>query len=183
MKIKIDDIPEGGLQISATAASAPWLRDIVFDVFGPDHVKDNDMARADLQLFKKNRDITVLGGVILKYHPTCDRCLRPFQKQEQVTIHQILVPSRAHKAPAKGSETEVPDEDFGYYKDEEINLSDVIKESIILSQSMVNKCNQECRGLCSKCGKNLNDGPCKCKKEELGSSPFAGLKKAISQKD
>jgi len=177
MKIKIDDIPECGMQISADATSSPWLRDIIFDVFGPDHVRDNDMARADLQLFKKNRDITVIGGVIIKFHPTCDRCLKLFQKQEQVTIHQILVPSRTNRPATKNGADEIADEDFGYYKGDEIDLSDVIKESVILAQTMVNVCGQECMGLCQNCGKNLNDGPCKCKRESKIASPFASLRR------
>lgn len=46
-----------------------------------------------------------------------------------------------------------------------LDLSDVLEICFILSMEQKSLCAEDCAGLCSKCGKNLNDGPCGCKKE------------------
>jgi uncharacterized protein len=41
----------------------------------------------------------------------------------------------------------------------------LVCEDIVFSLPLRFLCDEECKGLCSRCGKNLNDGPCDCKKE------------------
>ncbi|PIR18249.1 MAG: hypothetical protein COV46_00755 [Deltaproteobacteria bacterium CG11_big_fil_rev_8_21_14_0_20_49_13] len=176
MKLHISNIPaESGMQINASSSKDEWLKKVFIEVFGPDKFKKEDGGRLDLQIFRSDRNLTLIGGIILKFHPSCDRCLTSFAKQEQVPIHQIMAP--AHTKGKKKVEMDVEDEDFGYYKNDEIDLSDVAKEYILLAQQMVNLCNEECKGLCQKCRKNLNNGPCKCKVKKEKDSPFAVLKK------
>lgn len=176
MKIHISDIHEGGLAVSADSSKDPWLKNIFMEVFGPDKIKEDDGGRIDIQLFKDGRNVTIIGGAVLKFHPFCDRCLVSFQKQEQVPIHQIMSPFK--ETPEKKDEPCAEDEDVGYYKNDEIELADIIKEYIILAQGMKNLCTSDCKGLCPKCGKNLNNGTCRCKKvDKSKKSPFAVLKK------
>lgn len=175
MKIKIDDIPEGGMQVNADSEHTAWLKNSIIEAFGPDRIKDGDGARADIQLFRHERNVTVIGGIVLKFHPLCDRCLTVFQKQEQIPIHQVMLPH--YKDLNKKDKPEADDEDLSYYQGDEIDLAEIIKEYIILAQGMVNWCTSDCKGLCQTCGKNLNNGACKCKQKEKKISPFAVLKK------
>ena len=46
-----------------------------------------------------------------------------------------------------------------------LDVSDVLETIFILSTEEKSLCKENCAGLCSQCGKNLNDGPCGCKKE------------------
>ena len=50
-------------------------------------------------------------------------------------------------------------------KTEFVDLTDELRESIILSLPTYPVCRADCHGVCSKCGKNLNEGPCSCKDE------------------
>jgi len=178
LKIHIDDIHEGGMTVQAETNTSPWFKDLLIEVLGANKIKENDNGRLDIQLFKSGKNVTIIGGAILKFHPSCDRCLEVFQKQEQVPIHQVILPFR-EQAGKKKEDTE--DEDIGYYKNDEIELGDIVKEYIILAQGMVNLCSKNCKGLCPKCGKNLNNGSCKCKMEKNErESPFAVLKKIPS---
>jgi len=43
-----------------------------------------------------------------------------------------------------------------------IDLSDDLRQEIILDYPLKPLCNPDCPGLCVKCGKNLNEGPCDC---------------------
>lgn len=57
-----------------------------------------------------------------------------------------------------------------------IDISDFLRQEIILHFPMIPVCSSSCKGLCSTCGKNLNDGSCKCKPVEKDNKPLAILK-------
>ena len=54
-------------------------------------------------------------------------------------------------------------------KTEFVDLTDELRQSIILSLPSYPVCRQDCRGVCTTCGKNLNEGPCTCAHEERDS--------------
>jgi uncharacterized protein len=69
------------------------------------------------------------------------------------------------------------DLDFSFNHGEYIDLQDVVSEQIALNLPLKQVCSNECRGLCSNCGKNLNTGDCDCKKNINDEEhPFAVLK-------
>ena len=48
-----------------------------------------------------------------------------------------------------------------------LDLGDLAAQTWLTSLPMRVLCKEDCAGLCPQCGKNLNDGPCDCKEEEL----------------
>ena len=54
-------------------------------------------------------------------------------------------------------------------KTEFVDLTDELRQSIILSLPSYPLCRQDCQGVCATCGKNLNEGPCTCTHEEQDS--------------
>lgn len=50
-----------------------------------------------------------------------------------------------------------------------VDLTDELRQSIILALPSFPVCRQDCRGVCTQCGKNLNEGPCACSHEEHDS--------------
>ena len=59
-------------------------------------------------------------------------------------------------------------------KTEIIDIMSLVKQTLALTEDIRFLCKPQCKGLCPHCGKNLNEGSCKCKPESL--SPFAVLK-------
>ena len=59
-------------------------------------------------------------------------------------------------------------------KSEIIDIMSLVRQTLALTEDIRFLCKPECKGLCPHCGKNLNEGTCKCKDENL--SPFAVLK-------
>ena len=59
---------------------------------------------------------------------------------------------------------EVGDEDLetSYYRDDRIDLNELLREQFYLALPMKPLCREECRGLCAQCGTNLNTGSCDC---------------------
>ena len=85
----------------------------------------------------------------------CSRCAEEFKKDFSVDIEHLL---------AKSLENEEND-DYIVVENGSLDLATLISEDIIFSLPLRFLCDEECKGLCSKCGKNLNDGPCDCKKD------------------
>jgi uncharacterized protein len=48
-----------------------------------------------------------------------------------------------------------------------IDITNDVRDYLILSIPMKKLCNTDCKGLCIKCGKNLNEGACECKQLEV----------------
>ena len=57
---------------------------------------------------------------------------------------------------------DIEKEDAIEFSGDEIDISDVVRETILLAQPLNNICSPECRGLCLKCGANLNETDCNC---------------------
>lgn len=103
----------------------------------------------------------IAGVLILRANVTgvlrcsCARCLAEFDKPIDLHVEAILA-------------DDVQDEDNpdiflldGDYAD----VDEVIITAFVLNMEQRFLCREDCKGLCDKCGKNLNDGPCSCKPE------------------
>lgn len=96
----------------------------------------------------------------------CDRCGAP-----TVVKYSVPVQETFFKDP--------PDEYSLSYDDELIDLFPVIKDRVILASPSQVLCRKDCKGLCPKCGKNLNEGKCDCYNDDenaAADSPFSVLK-------
>jgi len=54
------------------------------------------------------------------------------------------------------------DLDVTYYSGEEVDLTPIIWDELILDVPFSPLCHRDCRGLCPKCGANLNEARCHC---------------------
>jgi uncharacterized protein len=58
-----------------------------------------------------------------------------------------------------------PDElDVTYLEDDQINTDQLLRENLLLSLPLQPLCRDDCRGLCPRCGANLNQEPCGCER-------------------
>jgi uncharacterized protein len=81
---------------------------------------------------------------------------------------------RKPAAPSEG-EAEEQNDDLYYFTGDHLELAPMLREQLILASPMHPLCSEECRGLCTRCGKDLNEGPCRCGEEPTGS-PFQVLR-------
>ena len=54
-----------------------------------------------------------------------------------------------------------------YFHGEEIDLKNALQQQLIMSLSQRPLCKEACKGLCQKCGANLNEGDCRCTKDQI----------------
>lgn len=93
----------------------------------------------------------------------CDRCFEAVEQKLSFEKEVILV--REKSGDDNDEIIEVADERFDLYS--------FVLENIILDMPAKFLCSEECKGLCSSCGINLNHGTCNCSND---ISPFAVLK-------
>ncbi len=92
----------------------------------------------------------------------CDRCAKDYSQKIETHFTSIYM-------VAKDTEENGENENIHYITPETIylDLSDDVIEYATLALPMKNLCKEDCKGLCTKCGKNLNDGNCDCKDDEI----------------
>ena len=85
----------------------------------------------------------------------CDRCGKAFSREKVVELDSLV---------AQELEDEEND-DILLLDGTELDLDEVVTEAFVLAMDTKNLCSDDCKGLCAKCGVNLNEGPCRCKPE------------------
>jgi len=68
-----------------------------------------------------------------------------------------------------------PEEGMYAYEDETIDLTQMLEDNVVINLPSKLLCREDCKGLCSRCGADLNKGDCGCGPETDGTNPFAGL--------
>ena len=99
------------------------------------------------------------GRVASELELTCSRCAEPFRVPVETSFNLRYEP--ASSAPAHEN-VELGEEDVetSFYRDDEIDLSDLIREQFYLGLPMKPLCFDACQGLCGHCGANLNHTSC-----------------------
>lgn len=165
MEIFIEDIPPEGLAVEATEADA-WLTAILQETEGETYAA-GERARLQVSIGRIDGNISLDGTLEFRLHPTCDRCLAVFDEEGRLPFHTVLAPlyeGKRQMEQEEGMETELVREDlnFGYYEGDSFDLGEIVREQALLAHPMKHLCREDCRGLCQRCGKDLNQGPCGC---------------------
>jgi len=136
MLIKIDQIPEEGVRLTqeAPAEILGLDGDLVFRPEGP--------VCCELYAQVVDGTLVVRGTVSAEVHAHCARCSQIFS----TTVS-----------------------DSGFLRDysdilevEEVDLTEGLREAILLNLPHFPLCDEGCKGLCVQCGAALNEGPCGC---------------------
>ena len=165
MKIRVSDIGEREECYDIVEPSS-CLDEVVAPTGEADY-RFPDGVHLQLRLHRAADEVFVNGKVETTAIAACARCLEEFELRLGREFSRVLLPA--------GESDEDEDVDLGYYRDDEIDVSDIVRETILLNLPTRPLCRQDCRGLCPKCGANLNEGSCSCP-TEVATSPFAVLR-------
>ncbi len=84
----------------------------------------------------------------------CDRCGTEFERTKRTPLHATLVEADDGENP-----------ELFLLEGTDFDLDEVLVTAFVLDLDSKSLCREDCRGLCMRCGKNLNLGPCGCGKE------------------
>jgi len=119
----------------------------------------------DMDVHKDGEAYRVTGRVKTRLQLECGRCLEPFEIAVDNPFELRYVP---HVEPvAEGEEREVAEDDLttAFYKEDSIDLGELMHEQFVLALPMKPLHDAACKGLCVHCGTNLNKETCTCAPE------------------
>ncbi len=111
------------------------------------------------------------GSIRTCIHGVCDRCAANFDRDMEMPIDVVLVTELADE--------ENEDEWVFPLEGDSADLEDIVRTVFVLNMDSKLLCKEDCKGLCCRCGTNLNEGPCSCQKEL--DPRFAALKQLLEK--
>jgi uncharacterized protein len=136
--------------------------------FEPGEVGQDDEAyrvvapvQVDLDIHKDKDRFRLVGRAQTVLELACGRCLETFRMPFDGSFDSRYLPA---SELANEDEREVAEDDLdtSYYRDDQIDLNELLREQFYLALPMKPLCQDGCVGLCPQCGKNLNTGTCEC---------------------
>jgi len=123
-------------------------------------------AWGEVTLVRTNRSILVTGTLGTSLKGICSRCLEEFSYGETFTLNEEYFPTVEVNT---GRPLPAPEDPTSFTIDENhiLDLTEAVRQCIILAMPMQPLCRQDCIGLCPVCGQNLNVQPCSCVHQDL----------------
>ena len=135
-------------------------------------------VQAQLHARRLGDQVAIDGTVKTTVVLTCSRCLEHFEFDVETNFSATAVPERplvAASIPKEEIELSGDAIDVILYEGESVDLRNEIAQQIIMALPFKPLCQENCKGLCSHCGTNLNQSTCTCQ-SGAANNPFAVLK-------
>src|SRR5205814_8305163 len=111
-----------------------------------------------------NQGLLVDGQVDLTVELICTRCLKTFEQELHLELDERFRPTvdvvTGVPLPAIEEDDVFPIDDH-----HQVDLTEPVRQHLLLAIPIATVCKEDCAGLCSQCGKDLNLGPCECEPE------------------
>ena len=159
MIFDIDNITDGGLDFQL------FVQKDCFDIVQEDCnlVKavevQGSLTRLDSEVFLRGR---VRTGLLLK----CSRCLSSMNFRVDAKLFARYIPKLSSEKFGEDQEFNGQDAETEYYSENKLDIAGSVYDAILLDVPMVCLCQLNCKGLCEKCGQNLNESICYCGKNK-----------------
>ena len=143
--------------IEVPGGSVPFETALETDDLGFESVKEYlNQPHAAGRVYNEAGILCLEGEIIADMVCICDRCGEDFESTKTTPVYVTLT-----------ADEEAANEDPELYglEGDEIDVSEVLRTCFILDMESKFLCSEDCKGLCARCGKNLNLGPCGCGKE------------------
>ncbi|MBE6051144.1 MAG: DUF177 domain-containing protein [Clostridium sp.] len=117
--------------------------------------------------------------VVIKAHIKCElelncsRCLEAFSYPIDIDIEERFT---------KDMEVLKEDDEISFVNDDVLDITEIVKNSIVSTLPIKRLCKENCKGLCQSCGANLNKEVCSCNNEDYDFR-FEGLKALLNNKE
>lgn len=124
---------------------------------GVDEFPITEKSPVDFRFYNLEKGKARIEGsarVVLRMN--CGRCLKEVDKEMHLVFSRIVY---APDEVTRGTEEE---DDQTFMDGYQLNVEDLIYSEILLNLPMKVLCNENCKGICKICGKDLNEGECEC---------------------
>ena len=147
MKIKVSEIPAEGIEIYGE------------DVISVEDVVLTGPVKSELHVLKVEDEVIISGRLDAGVKLRCSRCLVEFEGRLDIPVETVYVPSAE-----AGDEGELGSDELNtaFYEGYDIDTDEIAMEQVLLGIPIKPLCREDCKGLCPKCGADLNESPCAC---------------------
>ena len=145
---EIIDIPGGTVPFDYRLDLSGLESGSVVRIEDPAHVSGRIINRAGV--------LTVEGVLEVDVQCVCARCLKELYRHQEIDIHSFLADELQNE---NSDDTYLLDGDYA-------DLDEIAETAFVLNTEQKLLCKEDCKGLCSKCGKDLNDGSCSCREDQ-----------------
>lgn len=157
MKIPVDEIREVPQTVAYVEPAEGLNRELAR---GAGDFEVLDGIAVEVTHHRAGLDVFIVGTVHGEIRGVCARCLDEFRFPLDAGLALVLVPASTMETPGGV----VREEEIGLasYDGDEIDLAPLVEEQALLALPTRPLCDEDCRGLCPRCGANLNAGSCAC---------------------
>ena len=140
--------------IEVPGASVPFKTALDTQELGFDFIKEYKSAPiAEGRVSNSAGILTLEGSLTADMICVCDRCGKEFDRRKSMELRAFI------------SEGESDDPEVFSLDGDKLDLDDTVSTLFVLDMDIKCLCSEDCKGLCSRCGADLNLGPCGCRKE------------------
>lgn len=151
MKIDLTNLFNGNDEVISVDYTLN-LENLVYSTYNP--IKNGALIKGSA--FQKAEVVYLKLNVSFVFNGFCDRCAEDLEKNISFDLNKILVQNLAN---------DVDYDDYVVVENGVLDLDELIEEEVQLFLPSKMLCRDDCKGLCTKCGKNLNLGKCDCKSD------------------
>ena len=150
-----------GLIKSAIGSVRDYQVSGTLDISGSD-----SLVEGEASLVRTDRGILVKARLATEVEVTCSRCLSLFRFPLTLDIEEEYFPVID---VISGGSLNLSSEPGCFTIDEQhmLDLTEAVRQYVMLTTPMKSLCRKDCVGLCPACGCNLNQGPCGCVSQEI----------------
>jgi uncharacterized protein len=149
------------LDVSHLLKAPIGARDVMHLELGPatlDEDLDISYLRGDISLTRTTDGLLVEGQLETALDVECVRCLALFSLPLKLQVDDLVF--ALPQTPSHVSEYRISEQGW-------INAARAFREQIVLHIPFNSVCRPECKGLCSQCGQDLNEGTCDCEQQAI----------------
>jgi uncharacterized protein len=155
MKIRLD---------SARVEPFSWQERLTFGAGGlelPEGVEIGPVE-VDGTLSRSEHEFLLRARLEYRQRVPCDRCLTAVEEGVEAGLSLVVVERRGRAA--EGGERQLGEDELGLLEvaGETLDTAPLVAEQVQLNLPARVLCREDCAGLCPRCGRNRNEGPCAC---------------------
>ena len=124
-------------------------------------------VHGELTLLRTERGVLVSGEASIPVNGECRRCLSPVVTEVRFALEEEYISSVDMETGAQLPITDEDDPELVIDEHHVLDISEVVRQVVVMESSASVLCRADCKGLCPRCGKDLNLGPCGCAEEAV----------------
>jgi len=131
-----------------------------------ERVKLKNAVKVEGKLKRGIAQTDVQGRISAEIESECNRCLQSAEMSLEFPFDAVFVTAENY-TQEKEAQLGADDLEVSVFEGDKIDLTELVREQILLNLPTQVLCREDCQGLCQKCGANLNLIDCNCEEEEI----------------